>query len=138
MEANRPWCATATQVANTLTASPTQGPPTRPAAHTATIRYVVDYCERDGLAFIPWFPLASGKVATCSWKGLRRITKERRSRLRWRGCCAAILIDTAHLHAYRAADAIDEAALEGQPLSYLERARVRMDSGNERTARRLN
>jgi pyridoxine 4-dehydrogenase len=25
--------------------------------------YVVDYCERDGLAFIPWFPLASGRVA---------------------------------------------------------------------------
>jgi pyridoxine 4-dehydrogenase len=25
--------------------------------------YVVDYCERDELAFIPWFPLASGKVA---------------------------------------------------------------------------
>ena len=25
--------------------------------------YVVDYCERDGIAFIPWFPLASGKVA---------------------------------------------------------------------------
>jgi len=26
--------------------------------------YVVDYCERDGIAFIPWFPLASGKVAS--------------------------------------------------------------------------
>jgi aryl-alcohol dehydrogenase-like predicted oxidoreductase len=25
--------------------------------------YVVDYCERNGIAFIPWFPLASGKVA---------------------------------------------------------------------------
>jgi pyridoxine 4-dehydrogenase len=25
--------------------------------------YVVDYCEREGIAFIPWFPLASGKVA---------------------------------------------------------------------------
>jgi pyridoxine 4-dehydrogenase len=25
--------------------------------------YVVDYCERAGIAFIPWFPLASGKVA---------------------------------------------------------------------------
>ncbi len=25
--------------------------------------YVVDYCERDGIAFIPWYPLASGKVA---------------------------------------------------------------------------
>jgi pyridoxine 4-dehydrogenase len=25
--------------------------------------YVVDYCERHGIAFIPWFPLAAGKVA---------------------------------------------------------------------------
>ena len=25
--------------------------------------YVVDYCERDGIAFIPWFPLGAGKVA---------------------------------------------------------------------------
>ncbi|MDQ3982584.1 MAG: aldo/keto reductase, partial [Actinomycetota bacterium] len=24
---------------------------------------VVDYCEREGLAFIPWYPLASGDVA---------------------------------------------------------------------------
>src|ERR1700758_444591 len=26
--------------------------------------YVVDYCERNGIVFIPWFPLASGKVAS--------------------------------------------------------------------------
>jgi pyridoxine 4-dehydrogenase len=26
--------------------------------------YVVDYCERDGVVFIPWFPLASGRVAS--------------------------------------------------------------------------
>ena len=25
--------------------------------------YVVDYCESNGIAFIPWFPLGSGKVA---------------------------------------------------------------------------
>lgn len=25
--------------------------------------YVLDYCEQHGIAFIPWFPLASGKVA---------------------------------------------------------------------------
>src|SRR6201993_4526496 len=25
--------------------------------------YVVDYCERNGLAYIPWFPLGAGKVA---------------------------------------------------------------------------
>jgi pyridoxine 4-dehydrogenase len=25
--------------------------------------YVVDYCERNGIAFIPWFPLAAGQAA---------------------------------------------------------------------------
>jgi len=25
--------------------------------------YVVNYCQRNGIAFIPWFPLAAGKVA---------------------------------------------------------------------------
>ncbi len=25
--------------------------------------YLVDYCERSGIAFIPWFPLAAGRVA---------------------------------------------------------------------------
>jgi aryl-alcohol dehydrogenase-like predicted oxidoreductase len=25
--------------------------------------YVVDYCEQNGIAFIPWFPLGAGKVA---------------------------------------------------------------------------
>ena len=25
--------------------------------------YVVDYCERNGIAFIPWYPLRAGKVA---------------------------------------------------------------------------
>jgi pyridoxine 4-dehydrogenase len=25
--------------------------------------YVVDYCERSGIAFIPWFPLGAGKIA---------------------------------------------------------------------------
>jgi pyridoxine 4-dehydrogenase len=25
--------------------------------------YVVDYCQRNGIAFIPWFPLAAGRVA---------------------------------------------------------------------------
>ena len=25
--------------------------------------YVVDYCERNGIAFIPWYPLAAGSVA---------------------------------------------------------------------------
>jgi aryl-alcohol dehydrogenase-like predicted oxidoreductase len=25
--------------------------------------YVVDYCEQNGIAFIPWFPLGAGRVA---------------------------------------------------------------------------
>jgi pyridoxine 4-dehydrogenase len=25
--------------------------------------YVIDYCERNGIAFIPWFPLGAGRVA---------------------------------------------------------------------------
>ena len=41
---------------------------------------------------------------------------------------AAMLIDTAHLHAYRAADDIDTAAAEGRYLAPLPRARVRADT----------
>lgn len=26
--------------------------------------YVVDYCEKNGIAFVPWFPLGAGKVAS--------------------------------------------------------------------------
>jgi alkylation response protein AidB-like acyl-CoA dehydrogenase len=42
---------------------------------------------------------------------------------------AARLLDTARLHAYRAADDIDEAAARGEYLDYLTRARVRSDTG---------
>ncbi|WP_280438194.1 acyl-CoA dehydrogenase family protein [Nocardia carnea] len=42
---------------------------------------------------------------------------------------AARLIDTAHLHAYRAADDIDQAALRGEYPDLLARARVRSDTG---------
>ena len=42
---------------------------------------------------------------------------------------AATLVDTAHLHAYRAAADIDDAAAAGRLLTYGERARVRMDTG---------
>src|ERR1700686_1904701 len=34
--------------------------------------YVVDYCERHGISFIPWFPLASGRVGNML---LERIAK---------------------------------------------------------------
>ena len=38
--------------------------------------YVVDYCERNGIAFIPWFPLGAGKVAG---EVLNRIAQARRA-----------------------------------------------------------
>ena len=34
--------------------------------------YVVDYCERHGIAFIPWFPLASGRVANMLLEGIAK------------------------------------------------------------------
>lgn len=42
---------------------------------------------------------------------------------------AALMIDTAHFHAYRAADDIDDAALRGVYPDLLVRARVRADTG---------
>jgi len=36
---------------------------------------VVDYCERNGIAFIPWFPLGAGRVAG---RLLERIAKARK------------------------------------------------------------
>ncbi|MEO5561305.1 MAG: acyl-CoA dehydrogenase family protein [Dokdonella sp.] len=42
---------------------------------------------------------------------------------------AAMKIDTAHLHAYRAADDIDAAAARGEYLDFRTRARVRADAG---------
>jgi 3-hydroxy-9,10-secoandrosta-1,3,5(10)-triene-9,17-dione monooxygenase len=41
---------------------------------------------------------------------------------------AASLVDTAQLHAYRAADDLDHAAAEGRQLTVEQRARVRMDT----------
>jgi pyridoxine 4-dehydrogenase len=32
--------------------------------------YVVDYCDRNGIAFIPWFPLGAGKVAGDALNGI--------------------------------------------------------------------
>lgn len=49
---------------------------------------------------------------------------------------AATLVDTAHLHAYRAAGDIDDAARAGRSLDRVAQARVRMDAGHAvRTAR---
>jgi aryl-alcohol dehydrogenase-like predicted oxidoreductase len=39
--------------------------------------YVVDYCERNQIAFIPWFPLGAGTVAA---KVLDRIAKARKAK----------------------------------------------------------
>lgn len=49
---------------------------------------------------------------------------------------ATSLLDTAHLIAYRAAEDIDTAAAEGRWMTYLERARVRMDTGRAITMAR--
>ena len=43
---------------------------------------------------------------------------------------AATLVDTAHLFAFRAADDIDDAAKAGRTMTYVERARVRNDTGH--------
>ena len=42
---------------------------------------------------------------------------------------AAMMVDTAHLHAMRSADIIDDAARRGEKLDYVTRARVRADTG---------
>ena len=42
---------------------------------------------------------------------------------------AAMKVDTAHLHAYRAAEDIDGAALRGEVMPYLIKTRVRADTG---------
>src|SRR5262249_18363737 len=34
--------------------------------------YLVDYCERSRIAFIPWFPLAAGKVAGAVLEGIAK------------------------------------------------------------------
>jgi aryl-alcohol dehydrogenase-like predicted oxidoreductase len=39
--------------------------------------YVVEYCERNGIAFIPWFPLGAGSVAG---RVLERIAKDHRAK----------------------------------------------------------
>jgi alkylation response protein AidB-like acyl-CoA dehydrogenase len=47
---------------------------------------------------------------------------------------AALLVDTAHLHAFRAAGDIDAAARRGAKLDYLTRARVRVRADTAYTA----
>ena len=52
---------------------------------------VVDHCEREGIAFLPWFPLGAGRLAEAGgalgrWRGA---TRPRRPRSPWPGCCGA-------------------------------------------------
>ena len=52
---------------------------------------VLEVCERDGLGFLPWFPLATGRLArpggpSTRW---RVLTTPRRPRSRWPGCFSA-------------------------------------------------
>ena len=37
--------------------------------------YVVDYCERNGIAFIPWFPLGQGKLPAKCFTGSPRLIR---------------------------------------------------------------
>ena len=53
---------------------------------------VLEYCEEQGIGFIPWFPLAAGKLAEPGGPVARDRRGPRRdapARSRWRGCCSA-------------------------------------------------
>ena len=52
---------------------------------------VVDYCTKHNLGFIPWFPVAAGKLAQPGGP-LDAAAKRHRATLRsfrWPGCCIA-------------------------------------------------
>jgi pyridoxine 4-dehydrogenase len=49
---------------------------------------VLEYCEKEKMGFIPWFPLAAGKLRGAN-SPIQRVAerlKRRRRRLLWRGC----------------------------------------------------
>lgn len=48
--------------------------------------YVVSYCERNGIAFIPWFPLGAGRVAGEALKKVADARGRLLCRWRWHGC----------------------------------------------------
>ena len=52
---------------------------------------LLDHAERAGIAFIPWFPLATGALAEPGGHlaELASGTTSTRRNWRWRGCCAA-------------------------------------------------
>jgi aryl-alcohol dehydrogenase-like predicted oxidoreductase len=50
---------------------------------------VLDYATAEGIAFIPWFPIATGDLAgpTARSPTSRASWTPRRPRWRWPGCC---------------------------------------------------
>jgi pyridoxine 4-dehydrogenase len=85
--------------------------------------YVVDYCERNGIAFIPWFPLGAGTVAA---KVLDRIATSRQAKpiqvaLAWLLRRSPVMLpipgtsSIAHLE-----ENVEAAALELSDAQYLE------------------
>jgi aryl-alcohol dehydrogenase-like predicted oxidoreductase len=85
--------------------------------------YVVDYCERNQIAFIPWFPLGAGTVAA---QVLDRIAKARKAKpiqvaLAWLLRRSPVMLpipgtsSTAHLQ-----ENVDAAALELSEAEYLD------------------
>ena len=53
---------------------------------------VVEYCEKHSIGFIPWFPVAAGKLAQPEESSTpsRNGTAPAWRRFRWRGCCTGV------------------------------------------------
>jgi aryl-alcohol dehydrogenase-like predicted oxidoreductase len=52
---------------------------------------VLRYCTEQGIGFLPWFPIASGRLAEPVWARWRRRPSgsgSPRPPSRWRGCCS--------------------------------------------------
>ena len=69
--------------------------------------YVVDYCERNGIAFIPWFPLGSGKVGGML---LERIARARGEHAK--AGCAGLAVEAVPGDAAHPGDFLDRALEE--------------------------
>ena len=71
------------------TSSPSRTATTSPTAHSED---VLEVCEREGIGFIPWFPLATGDLARAgrpARRARRAPTTPRRARWRSPGCWRA-------------------------------------------------
>ena len=53
---------------------------------------VLEYCEREGIGFLPWFPIASGQLAQEGGPvdDVVKATGASRPRWRWPGCCRSL------------------------------------------------